>query len=118
MIYSNESQINDNYHIHGRRYIQCTNMFNSLFKGARKKITFLAGHSAKRGGGDLRQLRNAFFLYFFFHYPITMLFWYISKRVFSSFPVSAAHQFFQGTFFKVFFLAIFRVGVCWFQTAK
>ena len=41
-----------------------------------------------------------------------VLFWYISKSVSSSLPVSAVHDV-QDIF--DFFNAIFRVGICWFK---
>ena len=52
--------------------------------------------------------------FFFFFNPRTLLFWYISKSVFSSLLVSAVHDFFQGILLK-FYNAIFRVRICWFQ---
>ena len=40
---------------------------------------------------------------------MTVLFWYISKSVLSSFPVSVLD------ILEFFLNAIFRVGICWFQ---
>ena len=53
------------------------------------------------------------FFFFFRNCPMTALFWYNTKSVFSSFPVSAIDDFFSGDIYESF-----RVGVCWFQKHK
>ena len=67
----------------------------------------------KKSGMFMNEKQYEFFFLKLDNHPMTVLIWYISKSVFSSFSVSTVHNFLVDIFKCV--NTIFRVGISWFQ---